>query len=191
MYSEDLNHDAPLARVQLGDLITLPNGRAVTARARVTLEFPIHEMAGFIICNELEVLLATPSTTRGPVSVYTPVDHMPYPKEHLREVAAGATRYWAPHLPGLTGAMGELLFRVFEVRGSVDPVVVVYRGEELVVFIKASYAFGEDLKVSYMPRSNDNDLDVTRHAAVVDDPSLVPDPLTSTPRRSLYDQMVG
>lgn len=177
----------PLAHVSLGDIIILPDGRGLTARSRVALPTPVHSMAGFIICGEMEVLLSTPSTSNGPVNVYVPIDYLPVEQAQCRVVAEGAARYWAPHLPALSGAMGEVFYRVLEVRGSVDPIVVVYRGQELIVFIRATFAWGDDIRVMYMDRSDANDVDVVRHSAVVDDPSLVPD-LVPADERTLYHQ---
>jgi hypothetical protein len=179
----------PLAHVQLGDVIILPDRRAMTARGRVTLETPIGSMAGFIICNDLEILLSTPATTSGPVNVYVPINYMPHAREHLSEAARGVFSYWAPHLPAISGAMGELGFRVFKVRGSVDPVVLVYRGQEPIVFVRASFTHADDLEVLCMDRSTDNEMEVVRLAAIVDDPSRIPAPVEET-RRSLYRDMV-
>jgi hypothetical protein len=172
----------PLAKVALGDLVTLPDGRRLTARARVSLPVPEGTMAAFIICGELEVLLSLPTTRSAPVSVYVPIPYLPEGARTAKVVFEGVTSYWAPHLPGLTGAMGELTFRVLRVRNTLDPVVLVYRGSEPIVFVKASEADLSDLHVQFMPRSADNDVNVTRHSALVGVHAPV-----SVPVRSLTD----
>lgn len=173
------NPDAPLAHVALGDVVVLPDGRAMTTRCRVSLPLPVGSMAGFIIAGEMEVLLSTPARADAPVLVYVPIDELPFDPAQCRTAAEGAASYWAPHLPALRGAMGEILWRVVEVRGQVDPVVIVYRGPETIVFIRASYAWSSDLRVLYMRRDTANDVDVDRHAATVaepaSDPLVVPD----------------
>lgn len=164
---------APLAHVELGDIVVLPDGRAMTVRARVTLPSPEGSMAGFLICGEMEILLSTPSFTSGPVNVYVPIDYLPESAAKARTVCEGAASYWAPHLPAMSGAMGEILYRVVEVRGSIDPIVIVYRGPEVIVFIRATYARSCDLQVLAMSRHTGPETDVTRHAGVVD-PVVIP-----------------
>jgi hypothetical protein len=157
----------PLADIALGDIVTLPDGRSLTARARVSLPNPCGTMSGFIVAGELDVLLSLPPSVHAPINVYVPTPQLPVPESRCRTVWKGATRYWAPHAPAVGGAMGELLYRVLEVRGQVDPIVLIYRGSEMIVFIKASFAYPQDLKVLTMDRGVDNETPVTRYAAVV------------------------
>lgn len=160
----------PLAHVELGDVIVLPDGRAMTARAKVSFPNPVGSMSGFIIGGELETLISIPSNIESPVLLYVPINYLPESAAKARTVYEGAMRYWAPHLPALTGAMGELLYRVVAIRGSVDPIVIVYRGPEIIVFIRASHAHIEDLRILYMSRDAENDIEMDRHAAVVVQP---------------------
>lgn len=166
----------PLSETQLGDIVVLPDGRSLTARAKAVLPSLVGSMAGFVICGEMEVLLSIPPTVSAPINVYVPVEHLPASLTNSRTVFEGAVSYWAPHLPSATGAMAEILYRVVEVRGSVDPIVIVYRGAEVIVFIRTTFAYSSDIKVLYMPRSESNDYDVDRHAAIVDVPVSVPAP---------------
>lgn len=170
-----------IARLALGDVVVLPDGRALTLRARASLPTTVGSMAGFVILGELELMLSVPSSIASPLLVYVPVSKLPPAAARARTAYEGVANYWAPHLPGLRGAMGELLFRVVEVRGSVDPIVIVYRGPEAVVFIRASMVYPNDLSVLTMRRDADSDVDVPRHAAVVvergDIPDTVPDEL--------------
>lgn len=160
----------PLELVELGDVIVLPDGRAMTARAKVSLPGPVGSMSGFIIGGELETLISIPSNIESPVLLYVPINYLPESAAKARTVYEGAMRYWAPHLPALTGAMGELLYRVVAIRGSVDPIVIVYRGPEIIVFIRASHINVADLRILYMSREADNDVEMDRHAAVVIQP---------------------
>lgn len=169
----------PLATVALGDIVSLPDGRDYTARGRVSLPQPVGSMAGFIIGGELDVLLSLPPSVRTPISVYVPTSELPeYARgQRSRCVYEGAIRYWAPHLPAVSGAMGELLYRVLEVRGQIDPIVLIYRGSELIVFVRSTDVYPFDIRVVAMDRGVDNEVDVTRYAAVVmpqPDPVVVP-----------------
>jgi hypothetical protein len=177
----------PLASIELGDIVVLPDGRAMTARSRVTLPRPVGSMAGFVIAGELEVLLSSPASVSEPVGVYTPINYLPAAAQFCRTAVEGAARYWAPHLPALGGAMGEIIYRVIEIRGQVDPAVIVYRGEELTVFIKATIAQPGDLQVMYMPRSDANEVAVTRHSGTVE-PAF--DPVAPMQRPAVAPQSV-
>lgn len=142
-------------------------------------------MGGFVVAGELEVLLSAPTKQDAPILVYVPIDHLPVTAQRARTAFEGVFNYWAPHVPAVTGAMGELLYRVVVVRGSVDPLVVVYRGQEVIVFIRAAYAAASDVRVLYMRRDIDNDVNLERHAGIVvpsEEPLQVPAPVRTTPR---------
>lgn len=174
----------PLAATALGDIITLPDGRSLTARSRVSLPSPCGTMSGFIVAGELDVLLSLPPSVHSPINVYVPTPRLPVPESRCRTIWKGATRYWAPHAPAVGGAMGELYYRVLEVRGQVDPIVLIYRGNEMIVFIKASFAYPQDLSVQLMDRGVDNETAVQRYAAVVreDATPLIPAPVRQPQR---------
>lgn len=160
--------NTPLAGLALGDIITLPDGRDLTVRSLVSLTQPVGSMAGFVLLGELELLLSIPSLLGAPDGVYLPIERFPVPTSNTRCASEGAARYWAPHLPALGQAMGEIYYRVIEVRGSIDPVVVIYRGPEAVVFVRTGYTFDGELRITALRRdpSNEN-VDVDRHAADV------------------------
>ena len=164
-----------LADVALGDVVTLPNGRSLTVRSMVTLATPVGSMSGFLLLGELEMLLSIPPSQNDPLGVYLPVERFPVDESQTRVAAEGAARYWAPHLPAIAGAMGEIRFRVLEVRGSVDPVVVVYRGPDVVVFVRTGHLDVRSLGMLRMQRPSGVEQDVERHAATVAPaPHLVP-----------------
>lgn len=178
--------DVPVHEVQLGDIVVLPDGRALTVRCRVSLGAPVGNMAGFLVAGELDVLLATPAHEGLEFGVYVPIAYMPEDPKRLRLAYDGVSRYWAPHLPAAGQAMAEVLYQVYEVRGSIDPIVVIHRGPEQVVFIKASYARPEHVRFTAMPRVTDNEHDVERVSSVVVPAGLpIPQPSreTETTRR--------
>jgi hypothetical protein len=161
-----------LSDVALGDVVDLPDGRSMTVRGKVTLPLPAGSMAGFLITGEFETLLSLPSSIQEPLLIYVPIDYLPKEVESGKVSHEGAMNYWSPHLPALQGAMGEVLYRVVLVRGSVDPVVIIYRGREIIVFIRSSTAALDDVSVLKMRRDVDNQIQVDRHSAVV-----IPSPL--------------
>jgi hypothetical protein len=157
-----------IAATALGDILTLPSGQSLTVRSRVSLSLPVGAMAGFLLLGEMEMILSNPSISGAPLPIYLPVTHIPPSSAHARSAAEGATRYWSPHLPALGQAMGEIFYRVLEVRGSTDPVVVIYRGPESVPFVRSGFVWPGDLTLLAMPRDAANEhVTVERHTAEV------------------------
>ena len=163
----------PLSDVLLGDVIVLSDGREATVRARVTFQEPAGSMSGFLITGEFETLLSLPLRAQDPLLMYSPIDYMPDKVAEGRIAYEGAMNYWSPHLPALQGAMGEVLYRVVLLRGEVDPAVVIYRGREIIVFLRSSTTSLDGVSVLKMQRGVDNQVVVTRHSAVV-----LPSPLS-------------
>ena len=158
---------SPLGECSLGDVVGLPDGRSLTVRSIAVFEAAVSTMAGFVVLGECEYLVAAPSRQSLPHSVYLPVGDLRAAKG-AHAVIEGACAYWAPHLPALHGAMGELMFRVLDVPGSVDPWVVVHRGPEVLVFVRTGEMDVNRLRVTYMPRPQGHDpVEVVRHAATV------------------------
>jgi hypothetical protein len=172
-----------LATLSLGDVVTLPDGRPLTIRACVPLEAPVRSMGGFALAGELSALLSVAPTPGSPVLVYLP--GRLHPGARTRAEREGAARYWAPHLPGTTGAMGELLWRVVTVEGHVDPAVIVFRGSEVIPFLRTGEAHPGDLHIMRLRRDAGVDVDVDRTAAVV-----VPYG-SPVPASDLYQTVVG
>lgn len=159
-----------LGNLRLGDIVVLPDGTSTTARGKTVFEIPVGTMAGFIICGELKVLLGSPNTEEAPVNIYVSIDQFPSALNRARVAAEGAMRYWAPHLPSLGGAMGELTYRVLQIRGSSDPVVIIYRGDEAIVFIRATQVNRKDLRIFPMDSSVRNEINVQRQTGVINAP---------------------
>jgi len=157
---------------QLGDIVTLPDGRHGTVRAiERKLHVRVGSMSGFLLVGEVgpsALLLSVPGAPDGPVAVYTPIDHIPAHAANAKVVCEGVVSYWAPHLPNLTGAMGELGFKVCAVRGTVDPMVILWRGPERVVFVCTSVTTMDRLGLVALPRdATATEVDQARYAGRV------------------------
>jgi hypothetical protein len=169
---------SPIGFAHLGDVVKIPDGRALTVRSVAAFPSPALTMSGFVILGECDVLVSAPSRKALSHVIYQPIGQLPSTAMGAKILIEGVISYWAPHLPSMQGAMGELPFRVLEVNGSPDPWVVVYRGPELVVFIPGPKIEGDQLHVLRMPRRNDQDeFEVVRHVAIVE-PSRVEIPRT-------------
>lgn len=163
-HRERPSESLPLAHVALGDIVALPDGRRMTVRCRADLGVPLGSMGGFVIAGELEALLSIPACEGVPVGLYRPLQRWDEYANRAKVVAEGVARYWAPHLPALRGAMGELGYQILDVRGQIHPIVAVRRGEEVILFVRISDVATEHLWLLYMERSPNNDVDVARHA---------------------------
>lgn len=115
------------------------------------LPMALGSMGGFVICGELEAMLSVPAWPEAPVLAYRPVATLPSEARAARAVFEGACNYWAPHLPGQRQGMGELQYKVLELPGEVDPVVIVWRSREAVIFLRGE-SIESGLRVLYLPR---------------------------------------
>lgn len=134
-------------------------------------------MTGFMLAGEIGpscALLALPETATRPVGVYVPLPRVPDWARDAVEVAAGVVSYWAPHSVGLSGAMGELGYKVATVRGQVEPMVLLWRGEEMVVFIKSMDAPAPTFALEALRRdAAATEKDVPLHTSRVTTPDRV------------------
>lgn len=156
-----------LAHARLGDVVELPDGTAHTVRARAVFPQAVGSARGFVLCGELEVMLALPSGDGWPVGLYAAVAEMPEAVRVGVEVLQGACSYWAPHLPGARQGMGELTYRVAEAAGSHHPAVVLYRNDEPVVFTHATGVDAAGIGLVAMGRNEREYQHVRRETSVV------------------------
>lgn len=171
----------PLATLALGDIVVLPPAQSLTIRAAVRLPDNELGLTGFVAAGDLEVLLVSSLDPRDPLLVLQPVDYLPPQAADARILAEGAAAFWAPHLVSHAGGMGELYFRVLVLRGQITPMVLIYRGPELVVFVHVGSEDPTSVRALRMPRGEHETSTVARVAAVVE-PLNVPLP-TRTPAR--------
>ena len=165
-----------LSGLALGDIVVLPPARSMSVRVSVpSLPFNDLGLAGFVALGELEVLLVVSSDPMEPLLVLQPVDYLPPQASTARVIAEGAAAYWAPHLASHAGGMGEVYYRVLVARGQLTPMVLMYRGPELVVFVHVGSEDPSSLGVLRMPRSEQATSTLPRLAAVVE-PLNVPMP---------------
>ena len=156
-----------LAGVHLGDVISFPDSRSLTVRSRVVLPNPVGQMAGFVVCGELELLVGFPLLAAHPHVQYQRVGRRPPEGLRARSVYSGVANYWAPHLPAARSAMGEISWRVAEVAGSLDPLVVLFRSDEPAVFMRDGELRQEDLDIKWMPRDRPDERIFRRQSSKV------------------------
>lgn len=163
---------ATLKNLQLGDIVSLPTIPAISVRAlEAQLACIVGTMSGFVLLGEIGpdcYLLSITSDDHGQVDIYTPLDHIPVRYQHAEARCQGVVSYWAPHLPNISGAQGELGYKVARIRGAIDPMVIVWRGNERVVFLRTSTMPYTALQVTELPRNSEQtEKDVSRYASYV------------------------
>jgi len=161
-----------LTTVALGDLVRLPDGRVFSARAVMPrLPASVGPMAGFVLLGELgpdAVLASVPSVVAGQVLLYSALNKVPASARSAVEVTAGVVTYWPPHVPALAGAMSALAFKVCKLPARSEPLVLVWRDKELVVFVHTGSAAFHDMTVEALDRDPSvTDIPVVRAAAAV------------------------
>lgn len=173
---------SPLASVHLGDVITLGDRPPLTVRSRVLLPSPVGQMAGFVVAGELEVVVSFAAIDGAPFVVYQRVGRRPPSGIRARAAFSGATNYWAPHLPAARSAMGEILWRVADVAGSLDPIVVLWRSGEPAVFLRDGELAADQLGVKWMPRDRPDDRQFVRESSRVSAPVFTPEHIPAPSR---------
>lgn len=161
-----------LTTLELGDIIFTADGRSHTVRAvERRLAQRVGDMAGFVLAGEVgpqSVLFAIGRHDAAPVDAYSPIDYVPAGARGARSMCEGVVSYWAPHLPNISGALGELTYRVCAVRGSIEPLVILWRNAERVVFVKTGTFASADLGFVSLPRDESTtEGSAVRHAATV------------------------
>lgn len=174
---------APLQDLSLGDVVTLAGSRSYTVRSVATWMAPIVDLSGFVLLGEMELLLGIPSSGR-PVDLFLPSTKFT-DASGIASISEGVSRYWAPHLPSHGGAMAELLYRIVLVQGKLEPVFLLYRGEEAVVFERSRGLSHEHMRTERMTRGASEDT-LTRHSA-----SFTPVPAYAPPAADLYEHLTS
>lgn len=180
----ELNSGATrLSDLRLGDILTLPDGRSLSVRMIAPLPDNTLGVTALIALGDLEMLLAP--GTRGRIDVLLPVESLPPSAASAKHLCDGASSFWAPHLPAVGGAMGEVLFRLLLLRDVFAPLVVLDRSGDHVFFLRVGTVDALSVRATRMPVSVLSDTPVPRFAAVVDPvpaPVLEPDRSRPLPR---------
>ena len=163
-----------LAQLRLGDVVTLSAGQAMSVRAlERNLAVPVGQVAGFALVGEVGpncALLSFPQTTGDYTGIFTPTDHVPPYARDAVVACQGVVSYLAPHSQN---ALGELGYKVARIRGANAPLVLLWRGEERVVFVHTGEIATASLAVTHLPLSGHHTGPSTQYAATVH-PGIAP-----------------
>lgn len=169
-----------LAELRLGDILTLPDGRSLSVRMLAPLPENPLRISSLVTLGDLEMILAP--TTTGRAEVLLPVESLPPSAASAKHLCDGASSFWAPHLPAVGGAMGEVLFRLLMLRDVFAPLVVLDRSGDHVFFLRVGEVELLSVRATRMPASSLSDTPVARFAGVVD-PAPAPVVAPSRERR--------
>lgn len=162
----------------LGDLIATPDER--TLCARMLAVFPDDSPrpwrgGGFVVLGDFEaMILSGPSTAS--ISLYVPVESVPPHVARQDRLAEGMAGFLAPHLPADSSALEPIAWRSYRVAGQLEPLVVVYRGPQILTFMAATSFDRNDIEVISLPRTGSKVAPMSRLATVVDLPAPAIEP---------------
>jgi len=163
---EHRSTNSNLAGLRLGDILTLSDSRSFSVRMIAPLPENALGLESLIALGDLEMLLAPDRS--GTTHLLLPADSLPPGASTAKRLCDGASAFWAPHLPAVGGAMGEVLFRLLLLRSAFAPLVVVDRSGDHVFFLRVGETESRSLAATRMPASSFSDTPVARFAAVVD-----------------------
>ena len=163
-----MNNSITLNSLRLGDLIVNPDQTPSTLRGIVDLPQAAGFMEGFTVMGELTTLLVFEKGASDYLRVYRATTTKPKSATTLYE---GATSYWAPNLPPVGGAMGELLFRILLKKGSPDLTIMIYRNSEAITFVPCDTLPLKSLRLLTLPKSSEDNSSTSRYSSIVDPPT--------------------
>ncbi|MFM7087956.1 MAG: hypothetical protein ACKOW9_00255 [Candidatus Paceibacterota bacterium] len=174
-FSKDKNYNITY---QLGDIFSVSPDNYQTLRAFVEFSEPVNGITKFYLLGNFKLILAENHHSKDQYDVYLPVGTL-HNAVGSRVLLEGKTSFWSAHLPAVQEAMGEIYYRLLDVSGTLDPFIVIYRGPEVIIFIKTHGVPKNLVYTQTMPRRVHPDLiSVTRHAVTVE-PINTPAPIPS------------
>jgi hypothetical protein len=153
--------------VRLGDYL-LVNNEPRTVRGIIGAGHLPFKIKGYIILGELDYIVEIPTEGKH-CTILSPSTQTPNNGESVME---GAITYFAPHLPAVGGAMGELLFRVVVSKGYSEPIILIYRNAEVIAYYKYDVLSTMSIRHERIKKSKAGNETTPRHAAIVNPPNL-------------------
>lgn len=173
-----------LATANLGDVVELEGSPPQTVRSRVLLPTPVGQMSGFVVLGEFEAVVGFSLAASMSYVLYRRVGSRIPAGLLVRPAYRGVTSFWSPHLPPARSAMGEVPWRVAEVANSFDPLVVLWRSGEPVVFMRDGDLQPGALSMKWMPRDRPDRREFHRSSVEVVAPAWEPSPSHASFQRS-------
>lgn len=153
--------------LQLGDMVHLPGEGPQAVRLLATFGEDNREQFFCVLGDVERVLLGK---ERGEVVAYVPVDQLPARLAAAKVIAEGRAGYLAANAPHSNDALDAMPWRVVQLAGHLHPLVLLYRGPQLLVFLPAGALADGGLRVIRLPRKGDA-VQANRVTALVDLPN--------------------
>jgi hypothetical protein len=174
-----------LTELALGDLVVTPDERTLAVRllALFPAEFPRPwRGGGFAILGDFDAVLVTGTSTAS-IGMYVPVESIPPHVAGHDMIAEGTAGFIAPHLPADSTALEPISWRSYRVAGQLEPLLVIYRGPQILAFMYATAFDRNDVSVIALPRTGSNVDPASRYATVVDLPAAPIEPAARSTSR--------
>lgn len=169
----------------LGDMLITPEGR--TNSVRMLAVFPetgsrVRRTGGFVILGDFDSVLVSTGSSKS-LTAYIPIETVPPQVAGSDLLAEGMAGFLAPHLPADASALEPVSWRAYRLAGKLEPLIVVYRGPQILVFLPATCYNISDIDVLKLPRTGSRLDPVNRHAVLVDLPAPTVESLPSIRQR--------
>jgi hypothetical protein len=186
MEHEESQHWTSLTDLALGDLVMTPDERTLTVRLLALFPEGFSRPwrgGGFTILGDFDTVLVTGTSTAS-IGMYVPVESVPPHVAGQDMIAEGLAGFLAPHLPSDSTALEPLSWRCYRVAGQLEPLIVIYRGPQVLAFMYATSFDRDDVTVIALPRTGSRVNPVSRYATVVDLPAPMVEPPARTPSKT-------
>jgi len=164
----------------LGDMVTTPEGRSSSVRLLAAFPEGVTRPwrnGGFVILGDFDAILVTGRSTSA-IAAYVPIESIPAQVAGRDLLAEGTAGFLAPHLPTDCSALEPVSWRAYRMAGQLEPLLVIYRGPQILAFLPATSYDCAEVSVICLPRSGSTVKPVNRHAVLVDLPTA---PVESIP----------
>jgi len=169
--------------VYLGDILSFPNGYVATVRSVITFDDKYVDVAGFIVLGDTSLVVTVPHS--GHVcEVFVPVQQDLSLLGTPRSLKSGVARYWPSHLPGVSGAMGELRWSLQRLDSSPTLAMCLTRDVVSTVFLPVGTVPQQQIRHIAVGARTGSEAPVVRHSG-----ELVPTILPNQPTPSIYREM--
>jgi hypothetical protein len=169
--------------LHLGDMVHLPGEGPLAVRMLAAYDEDQKQQRLFCVLGDGERILF--GAGRGDVIAYVPIDQLPPRLASGKVIAEGRAGYLAAHVPNSSDALDVMPWRVLRLSGHLHPILMLYRGPQLLVFLPVGAVDIAELKTVHLPRSS-NGASARRVSALVDLPAAPVEPrITRHKRRSL------
>jgi hypothetical protein len=173
--------------LRLGDMVQLPAEGPLAVRGLSAYDDQSGRSSVFAILGDVDRVLL--GRDRDQVTAYVPIDQLPPRLVNGQVVAEGRCGYLAAHVPGNGDGLDVMAWRVLRLAGHLDPVVLLYRGPQLLVFLPVGRVDPATLRVVRLSRGGV--VPATRRVSALVDLPAAPTEVLTPRRRPAVLRLLG